>query len=152
MKKVVTVGLALLLVIGVSSLVLAHGPGFRGGHGRGPGYGMGSGAMHGGYGYGMGPGAMHGGYGYGMGPGWGARGYDHPCWAWGGQGSGEKLTKDNVKSFLENRLAYGANPNLKVGKITEKDKYFEGEIVTKDNSLVQKLQIDKNTGLIRPVY
>jgi hypothetical protein len=139
MKKVVTVGLALLLVIGVSSLVLAHGPGFRGGHGWGPGYGMG-------------PGAMHGGYGYGMGPGWGARGYGHPCRAWGGQEFGEKLTKDNVKSFLENRLAYRANPNLKVGKITEKDKYFEGEIVTKDNSLVQKLQIDKNTGFIRPVY
>jgi len=99
MKKVVTVGLALLLVIGVSSLVLAHGPGFRGGHGWGPGYGMG-------------PGAMHGGYGYGMGPGWGARGYGHPCRAWGGQEFGEKLTKDNVKSFLENRLAYRANPNL----------------------------------------
>ena len=142
MKKIATVSLALLLVVGVTSVVLAHGPGF----GRG----------NGGYGYGMGPGMMHGygGGGYGMmGPGYGARGYDQTCWSQGTQGLGEEITKENAKTFLEDRLAYLGNPNLKVGKIKEKDTNFEGEIVTKKgNSLVQRLQIDKETGLIRPVY
>jgi hypothetical protein len=54
--------------------------------------------------------------------------------------------------LLEERLAYWGNPNLKLGKIVDKDTYFEGEIVTKkDNSLVQKVQIDKNTGETRSV-
>jgi hypothetical protein len=62
------------------------------------------------------------------------------------------LTKDSAKSLLEERLAYWGNPNLKLGKIVDKDTYFEGEIVTKkDNSLVQKVQIDKNTGETRSV-
>lgn len=124
MKKVAIVGLALLLVVGISSLVLAHGPGFKGGRGWGSGYGMGSGMMHGGY---------------GMGRGWGAGGYNRPCGAWGTQEPGEEITMEKAKTFLENRLAFRGNPNLKLGKIVEKDKYFEGEIVTKKgNSLVQK--------------
>ena len=103
-------------------------------------------------GYDMGPGMMHGYGGYGMmGPGQGAEGY-YPCGFWGTDepGTGKKLTKDSVKDFLHDRIEY--NPNLKIGKITEKDKYFIAEIVTKDNSIVEKLQIDKETGSIRPVY
>lgn len=136
MKKIVIAGLALLLVVGVGSIVFAHGPGY------GRGYGMG---------YGMGYGPMHGYMNGGTGSGWGAGGYGNgPCWFSPGT-TGEKVTKDSAKKLLENRLAYWQNPNLKVGKIVEKDDYFVGEIVTKDNSLVQKLQIDKNTGFTRPV-
>lgn len=138
MKKVAIFSLALLLVAGISTMVFAHGPGY----GRGQGYGMGPGAMYGGYG---------GGYGM-MGPGRGAEGY-YPCSTLEGQELGEEITKEKAETFLENRLAYWGNPNLKLGKIVEKDKYFEGEIVTKKgNSVVQKLQIDKKSGLVRPVY
>ena len=138
MKKIALAGLALLLVAGVSTIALAHGPGYGGGYGMG---------------YGMGPGMMQGYGGYGMmGPGTYSEG-NYPCAAWGNQETDKVLTKDSAKSFLEQRLAYTGNPNLKVGKIVEKDTYFEGEIVTKKgDSLVQKVQIDKNTGQTRSVY
>ena len=134
MKNIVIAGLALLLVVGVGSMVFAHGPGYGRGYGGGGGYGP----MHG---------YMHG---YGAGPGGGAGAYGGPCWSTP-EATGEKLTKDSAKKLLENRLAFSRNPNLKVGKVVEKGDYFVGEIVTKDNSLVQKLQIDKNTGFTRPV-
>jgi hypothetical protein len=100
-----------------------------------------------------------GGLAFAHGPGYGYGGGYPSCWAYNNpgaynnpQGTGEKITKDSAKTILENRLAYWGNPNLKVGKITEKGNYIEGEIVTKDNSLVQKIQIDKNTGFARSVY
>lgn len=142
MKKAAIFGLALLLVAGISTIVFAHGPGYGRGYGGGQGYGMGPGAMHGGYG---------GGYGM-MGTGRGAEGY-YPCSTLEGQKLGEEITKEKAETFLENRLSNLGNPNLKLGKIVEKDGYFEGNIVTKKgNSLVQKLQIEKKTGLVRPIY
>lgn len=44
------------------------------------------------------------------------------------------------------------NPNLKVGKVTDRDTYFEVEILTKEDSLADKLAVYKNTGWIRPIY
>jgi hypothetical protein len=44
------------------------------------------------------------------------------------------------------------NPNLKQGKVRETDHEFEVEIVTKDNSLVEKLLIEKQTGWMRLTY
>ena len=44
------------------------------------------------------------------------------------------------------------NPNLKLGKIEEKDNGFEVDIVTKNNSLVDKILVDKNTGWMRSAY
>jgi hypothetical protein len=44
------------------------------------------------------------------------------------------------------------NPNLKVGKITDRDTYFEVEILTKEDSLADKLAVYKNTGWMRPIY
>jgi hypothetical protein len=53
---------------------------------------------------------------------------------------------------LENYVQSTRNPNLKLGKITDKDQYFEAEIVTKDNSLVDKILVDKQTGWMRSIY
>jgi hypothetical protein len=143
------------------------------GRGGGYGYGMGPGMMGPGYGYGMGPGMMGPGYGYGMGPGMMGPGYGYgygmgpgmmgPGYGYGygmgpgmmGQGYGygpqyqqleKPLGKKDAQEILENYVKSLYNPNLKVGKITEKDTYFEGEILTKDNVLVDKIIIDKNTG------
>lgn len=107
-------------------------------------YGMGPGMMgqgHGGMmGYGQGYG--HGGM-MGSGPGYGNRSYNR---------SGQPLTMDQAKVLFENYLTTIGNPNLKGGKITDSEKYFEAEIVTKEGSLVDKLMIDKQTGWMKSVY
>lgn len=124
----------------VDTIIVDKNTGWMGsamrGRGRGPG---------GGY-YGMGPGMMGPGYGYGMrGPGYQGYGPQY-------QGSQEPLKEKDVKAMLENYVQSTRNPNLKVGKITEKDAYFEAEILTKENALVDKILVDKNTGWMRSVY
>jgi hypothetical protein len=101
----------------------------------------------GGYGYGMGRGHMMGrGY-QGYGPQYGSP-YGPPQY----QGPREPLKEKDVKAMLEQYVQSTRNPNLKVGKITEKDAYFEGEILTKNNALVDKILVDKNTGWMRSIY
>jgi hypothetical protein len=120
---------------------------------RGPGRGPGSG-----YGYGMGPGMMGPGYGYGMGPGMMGPGYQGYGPQYGSpagpryQQENKPLTEKDVKAMLENYVQSTRNPNLKLGKIAEKDHYFEAEILTKDNALVDKIIVDKQTGWMRSVY
>jgi hypothetical protein len=62
------------------------------------------------------------------------------------------LEEKDVKVILENYLRSTRNPNLKPGKVTEKDNYFELEILSKDNSLVDKIIVDKYTGWMRSAY
>ena len=144
------------LVVGMSMVLTggfayAHytGWGGYGGHMMGPGYG----------GYMMGPGygGQMMGPGYGgqmMGPGYGNYGtapdYDDYCG--GGPAAYERkpVTEKETKNILTDYI--GRNPNLKVGEIKDKGNYFEGEIVTKDNSLVTRLNIDKKTGWVQPIF
>jgi hypothetical protein len=112
------------------------------GPGRGPGYG---------YGYGRGPGMMGRGY-YGRGPGMMGPGYQGQGYGPQYQQEGKPLTEKDVKEMLENYVQSTRNPNLKLGKITEKDHYFEAEILTKDNALVDKVLVDKQTGWMRSIY
>jgi hypothetical protein len=120
---------------------------------RGPGRGPGSG-----YGYGRGPGMMGPGYGYGMGPGMMGPGYQGYGPQYGSpagpqyQQESKPLTEKDVKAMLENYVQSTRNPNLKLGKITDKEHYFEAEILTKDNALVDKILVDKQTGWMRSVY
>ena len=102
----------------------------------GRGYGMGQGMM--------GPGMMGGGMmGPGMmGPGYGPQ-YQQPQ---------KPLEEKDAKGILENYLRSRRNPNLTLGKITERDNYFESEILTKDNSLVDKIIVDKYSGWMRSIY
>jgi hypothetical protein len=133
MKKVLMVTV-LVLGLGVSGYALAGywGPGGDWGHMMGSGYGYG-GPM-------MGPGYQ------------GNRGQysGMPCWddSYGANG-GQKLSEKDAASIVSNYI--GGNPNLKAGKIEDKTTYFETEIRTKENSLVSKLAIDKNTGWVRPI-
>jgi hypothetical protein len=129
------------------------GPGMMGGQGgwycpycgqyMGPrgGYGMGPGMMGG---YGMGPGMMGG---YGMGPGMMGPGYGQQY-----QQPQKPLEEKDVKAIIENYLNSMRNPNLKLGKIKDAGNSFEAEIVTKDNSLVDKIIVDKMTGWMRSAY
>lgn len=123
-----------LLVVGISAAT-AHGPGYGPmgpGMMMGPGYGpMGPGMMMGpGYGP-MGPGMM-------MGPGYGP------------MGQGTELSIDQVRNFLEANLQRAGNPRLKIGSVKEKDKEtIVAEIVTVDNSLVARYEIDRRSGFTR---
>ena len=105
----------------------AHGPGMMGG-------------WHGGYG----PGMMQGnGYGPGYGP-----GYDRRAEAQGNQPL--NLTTDDVKSRVERWLARQGNPRLQLGEVKEKNAdTITADVVTKDNSLVQRFIVDRHTGFIR---
>jgi hypothetical protein len=116
--------------------------------GPGGGYGMGPGMMGPGGGPGMGPGMM--GPGRGMGPGYGhQQGPQYGPWY---QGPQKPLEKEDAKRILENYLGSMRNPNLKVGEIQDKGYVFEAEILTKDNSLVDKILVDKRTGWMRSIY
>ena len=114
------------------------GPGDRHGEGYGPAYHMRD--WRGGYG----PGMMQG-YGYGMGNG---PGYDRSGDTPGNQTL--NLTTDEVKSRMERWLTWRGNPRLKVGEVKEKDAdSITADILTKDNSLVERFIVDRHTGLVR---
>jgi hypothetical protein len=130
MKKMLLVGLVVALGVGLAGIASARWWGGYGSH-MGPGYG----------GYMMGPGYGN----YMMGPGYGN------CWGnTPGTYEGKSLTQKDSESILKNYI--GGNPNLKVGEIKDKGTYFEGTIVTKDNSLVSRYGIDKGTGWVRPLF
>jgi hypothetical protein len=101
-------------------------------------------------GYGYGPGMMQG-YGRGgmMGPMY-APGYG-PEWAQQREKM-EKLNEEQAKRLVNTHIQYTRNPNLKVGKIKEQEMGYEVEIVTKEDSLVDKVFVDKYTGWMRSVY
>jgi hypothetical protein len=159
--------------IGYGSFATAQpygGPGMMGGYGPGMGWGRG---MMGGYGpgggpgggsgpencpfYGQGPGGGPGGPG---GPGWMRGGGYGPGWMRGGPGRGPgwygqqgdlNLKVDDVKAQLERWITRQGNPRLKVGEVKEKDAdTIEADIVTKDNSLVQRFTIDRHSGRYSP--
>jgi hypothetical protein len=108
------------------------------GQGYGPGYHMR------GWGGGYGPGMMQGyGYGRGYGP-----GYNRSD-AQGNQNL--TLTTDDVKTRMERWLTVRANPRLKLGEVKENDAdTITADIVTKDNSVVERFIVDRHTGIIRP--
>ena len=112
------------------------GPASRQGEGYGPGYHMR------GWGGGYGPGMMGG-----NGPGYGPRGAVQ-----GDQNANQtlNLSTDDVKSRMERWLTWRGNARLKVGEVKEKDAdTITADIVTKDNSLVQRFIIDRHTGVYR---
>ena len=106
--------------------------------------------------YPMGPGMMGPGYGrQGMGPGMMGpdygRPYDYPNDRRYPRNQ-EPLEKEDAQKEVEDMLRQSRNPNLKPGDIEEKDRYFVVDILTNDGSLVDKMQIDKETGMMRSIY
>ncbi len=115
------------------------GPGMMQGYGPGGGQGYGPGYHMRGWGGGNGPGMMRQGYG----PGYGPRGDV--------QGNQTvNLSTDDVKARVERWLAWRGNARLKVGEVKEKDAdSITADIVTKDNSLVERFIFDRHTGFTR---
>jgi hypothetical protein len=110
----------------------------------------------------MGPGMMGGGV-PGSGP-WGGygppymmhgylmRGYEPtPSSSWT-TSRDLNLSVDTVKAQVERWVAWQGNPRLKVGDVKEKDAdTILADLVTKDNSLVQRFAVDRHTGFVRDV-
>jgi len=113
-------------------------PAFTQGGGYGPAGGYGPGYHMRGWGGGYGPGMMQG-----YGPGYGPRA--------GVQGNQTlNLSTDDVKTRMERWLAWRGNPRLKLGEVKEKDAdTITADIVTKDNSVVERFIIDRHTGFTR---
>jgi uncharacterized membrane protein len=71
-----------------------------------------------------------------------------PLW-FGYHPAGHELTVEEVKDGLQRWLSRSGNPRLKPGEVVAKDsRTITAEIVTVDNSLVQKLDIDRRTGMV----
>ena len=140
--KLPELALAGVFIVSVAATAIAHGPDSQGsGQGQMPmmGHGMMGQGNQGqmpmmGQGM-MGQMPMMGGYG---------RGQMQPL--------RRDLTAEEVKHMMEHRVDWAGNPNLKVGKITEKDAdTIVAEIVTKDGSLVRKIDVDRHTGRMQAV-
>lgn len=74
-----------------------------------------------------------------------------------GMSSGRKtekpLEKEEAKNLLQDMLESGRNPDLKVGRIEDREAFYEAEIITKDSeSLVDRVTVNKTTGRVRPAY
>ena len=86
-----------------------------------------------------------GGYGHGM------MGYSYDRQGDGQTGGNLNLTVDNVKSRMERMLAWRGNPHLKLGDVKEKDAdTITADVVTKDNSLVERFDFNRHNGSYRP--
>ena len=140
MKKLILCGL-----VGVLAMLLVNSPIDA--------QAMDSGMMSGGgyRGFDMGPGMMHdGGHrDYDMGPGMMGQGYENEPYYHQNQ---KKLDSKGAERVFEDYLNSRNNPNLKLGKIKDEGSFFEADLLTKDNSLVDKLIVDKNTGRMRSAY
>jgi hypothetical protein len=152
-RKSIVIAAALAATVGAAALVFdtpSFAQPYGGGWGMMGGYGPGRGA---GPGYGRGPGWMHGGYGHGW-----MHGQDYgPGWCWGNRNEANapqgdlKLTTDQVKARMEQWLAFRHNPRLKLGDVKEKDAdTITADVVTVDNSLVQRFDINRHTGFTQP--
>ncbi len=64
----------------------------------------------------------------------------------------EEMTVDRVRALLEDELAMLGNPRLKLGDISAADDgSIIAEILTVDDSLVQKLAFNRYPGLVRQI-
>lgn len=60
------------------------------------------------------------------------------------------LTAEDVRHFLQHRLEMHGNKRLKVGDVKETDEdKIAADITTVDDSLVQRLEVDRHTGRMR---
>ncbi len=63
---------------------------------------------------------------------------------------GKPLTADQAKAMVQQYISN--NPNLKTGKVVAKDGFYEVDVITKDGSLVDRIQVNKETGWFRSPY
>lgn len=88
-------------------------------------------------------------YAYAM-NGWWDGPYGDYCPMWGSYGARKPVrTANEAKRILQE---YFAPYDIKVGKIKERELFFEADIKDRNNNLIDKVIIDKRTGRIRSIY
>ncbi|MGW8272550.1 MAG: hypothetical protein ACWGN7_04080 [Thermodesulfovibrionales bacterium] len=81
-----------------------------------------------------------------------ARDDQSPYGGSGGGTYGEKravATKEEAEKVLK---GYFGKKQVRIGKITEKELYFEAEILDSGNTLIDKVIVNKRTGRIRSIF
>lgn len=72
---------------------------------------------------------------------------DVPVRSWG-----PVTGEDQAAGLVREMLLESRNPNLKIGKVTDKGPFFEVEILTRSDALVDIMQVDKESGQMRSAY
>jgi hypothetical protein len=80
-----------------------------------------------------------------------SRPYDNPD-SWYYHRNQEPLQAEDARDIVQDMLVRSRNPNLKIGETEEKEGFFEVEILTQQGALVDKMQVHKETGLLRSIY
>ena len=139
MKVMVLYGLAIVL-----AMLLANGPIDA--------RAMDDGMMnsHGYRGYATGPGMMrYGGYqSHGMGSSMMGPGEENSLQ----HNQNRAINRNGAERIFEDYLKSEHNPDLKLGKIKDEGSFFEADLVSRNNSLVDELIVDKDTGHLRSIY
>jgi hypothetical protein len=73
------------------------------------------------------------------------------CWNYPAEVEGID-SADRARAEVEGYLKSLGNPNLKVGELSEQEKVFEVDILTKDGSLADKILVEKRAGRLIPAY
>jgi hypothetical protein len=72
-------------------------------------------------------------------------------WGQSPQQTNLNLSANDVKVYLERWIASTGNPNIKVGSVVEQDAgTITADVVTKDDTVVQKFIFDRRSGFYRP--
>lgn len=71
-----------------------------------------------------------------------------PRWGWYGARNPVKTVED-ARKLLER---YFEGENVVIGKIVEREWYFEADIRDKKDNMVDRVIVDKRTGRIRSIY
>ncbi len=66
--------------------------------------------------------------------------------------SQDPIQMEKAQKIVHEYLNDTGNPNLKPGKVKDEGDYFLAEIVTKEGSLVNHIEIDKDTGRVNSRY
>ena len=62
------------------------------------------------------------------------------------------FSAEQVRDILEGQIAWTGNKRLKVGGVEQKDEdTYVAEIVTVEDSLVQRVEVNRSTGAMRPI-
>jgi hypothetical protein len=63
------------------------------------------------------------------------------------------LSVDDVRGMIERHLAWRGNKRLKLGDVKAKDDdTITADVVTVDDSLVQRFEIDRHSGVMRRMF